>query len=222
MCTSRFGFSVGSFRPFRAWVVSGTPNPRAALRFALGYPLAPRWGFVPLGIANLGVVGDAILTFAQALKGRKRMPQSLAQILVHLVFSTKNREMLLADDIRDDLNAYIGGIVDNQKGTLLKAGSVADHIHLLIALARTCAPSDLVQEIKTGSSKWLKTKGTRYTNFHWQGGYGIFSISPSHRPALEDYIATQAEHHRVVTFQEEYRRLLEKYEIQFDERYVWD
>ena len=173
-------------------------------------------------VAILGVVGHAILTFAQALKGRKRMPQSLAQILVHLVFSTKNREMLLADDIRDDLHAYIGGIVDNQKGTLLKAGSVADHIHLLIALPRTCAPSDLVQEIKTGSSKWLKTKGTRYTNFRWQGGYGIFSISPSHRPALEDYIATQAEHHRVVTFQEEYRRLLEKYEIQIDERHVWD
>ena len=170
----------------------------------------------------LGLVGDAILTFAQALKGRKRMPQSLAQILVHLVFSTKNREMLLADDIRDDLHAYIGGIVDHQRGKLLKAGSVADHIHLLIALPRTCAPSDLVQEIKTGSSKWLKTKGTRYTNFHWQGGYGIFSISPSHRAALEDYIATQAEHHKVVTFQEEYRRLLEKYEIQFDERYVWD
>jgi REP element-mobilizing transposase RayT len=173
-------------------------------------------------VTTLGMVGKAILPFAQALKGRILMPQSLAQILVHLVFSTKNREMLLADDIRDDLHAYIGGIVDHQKGTLLKAGSVADHIHLLISLPRTCAPSDLVQEIKTGSSKWLKTKGARYTNFHWQGGYGIFSISPSHRPALEVYIATQAEHHRVVTFQEEYRRLLEKYEVPFDERYVWD
>jgi putative transposase len=124
------------------------------------------------------------------------MSQSLAQILMHLVFSTKNREAVLGDDIRDELHAYIGGIVENQKGTLLKAGSVADHIHLLIAHPRTCAPSDLVQEIKTGSSKWLKTKGARYAEFHWQGGYGIFSISPSHRPALEDYIGNQAEHHR--------------------------
>jgi len=81
---------------------------------------------------------------------------------------------------------------------------------------------ELVQEIKTGSSKWLKTKGARHANFHWQGGYGMFSISPAHRSALDKYICNQAEHHRIVTFQEEYRRLLNKYGIQFDERYVWD
>lgn len=150
------------------------------------------------------------------------MPQSLAQILVHLVFSTKNREPVLEDDIRDELHAYIGGIVGNQSGTLLKSGSVADHIHLLIAHPRTCSPSDLVKEIKTGSSKWLKTKSQKYAGFHWQGGYGIFSISPAHRAAVEGYIANQAEHHRNVTFQEEYRRMLTKYGIQFDERYVWD
>lgn len=128
----------------------------------------------------------------------------------------------MADDIRDELHAYIGGIAEHQKGTLLKAGSVADHIHLLIAHPRTCAPADLVQEIKTGSSKWLKTKGTQYTDFHWQGGYGIFSISPAHRPALEAYIANQTEHHLKVTFQDEYRRLLNKYSIEHDERYMWD
>jgi putative transposase len=150
------------------------------------------------------------------------MPQSLAQILVHLVFSTKNREPVLADDIRDELHAYIGGIVENLHGTLLKSGSVADHIHLLIAHPRTCAPSDLVKEIKTGSSKWLKTKSSTYENFHWQGGYGMFSISPAHRQAVEQYIGNQAEHHRKVTFQEEYRRMLKKYGIQYDERYVWD
>jgi len=150
------------------------------------------------------------------------MPQSLAQILVHLVFSTKNREVILGDDIRDELHAYIGGIVENQKGVLLKAGSVADHIHLLIVHPRTCSPSDLVQEVKTGSSKWLKTKGARYSNFHWQNGFGMFSVSPGHRLAVEGYLANQAEHHRRVTFQEEYRRLLNKYEISFDERYVCD
>ncbi|MFM8173720.1 MAG: IS200/IS605 family transposase [Pirellulaceae bacterium] len=150
------------------------------------------------------------------------MPQSLAQILVHLVFSTKNRKPTLADDVRDELHAYLGGIVENQKGTLLKVGSVADHIHLLIAHPRTCSPSDLVLEIKTGSSKWLKTKGARYADFHWQKGYGIFSISPSHRAALERYIANQAEHHWKETFEAGYRRLLEKYGIPFDDRYVWD
>ena len=150
------------------------------------------------------------------------MPQSLAQILVHLVFATKYRVPILADDIRDELHAYIGGIVENQKGTLLKAGSVADHIHLLIAHPRTCAPAELVQEIKSGSSKWLKTKGTRYANFHWQGGYGIFSVNPRDRGVVERSIANQAEHHRKKTFQYEYRRMLKQYDIQYDERMVWD
>jgi REP element-mobilizing transposase RayT len=150
------------------------------------------------------------------------MPQSLAQILVHLVFSTKNREAVLGDEIRDELHAYIGGIVENLKGVLLKAGSVEDHIHLLIVHPRTCSPSDLVQEVKTGSSKWLKTKGARYGEFHWQNGFGMFSVSPGHRLAVEEYLENQKEHHRKVTFQEEYRKLLAKYEVSYDERYVWD
>ncbi len=150
------------------------------------------------------------------------MPQSLAQILVHLVFSTKNREPRLADDIRDELHAYIGGIILNHQGTLLAAGSVADHIHLLVAHPRTVALADLVQVIKTGSTKWLKSKAPGSQDFHWQSGYGAFSLSPSHRAALEKYLAGQAQHHRKISFQEEYRRLLKKYGIEFDERYVWD
>ncbi|MCC5839692.1 MAG: IS200/IS605 family transposase [Opitutales bacterium] len=150
------------------------------------------------------------------------MPQSLAQMLVHLVFSTKNRQPFIEDDLRDDLHGYIGGIINAHKGGLLKAGSVADHIHLLIAHPRTIAPADLVQAIKTGSSRWIKTKGSHYPEFSWQSGYGIFSISPSHRKAVEAYLANQTEHHRTVTFQEEYRRLLTRYEIPFDENYVWD
>jgi len=150
------------------------------------------------------------------------MPQSLANILVHVVFSTKNRQPWIQDSHRDDLHGYIGGIVGNLKGHLLKAGSVSDHIHLLIAHPRTCSPADLVQEMKTGSSKWLKTQSDAYADFHWQGGYGMFSISPSHRAAVEAYLANQAEHHRKVTFQEEFRGLLKKYGMSFDERYVWD
>ena len=150
------------------------------------------------------------------------MPQSLAQLLVHLVFSTKNRDPLIMDDIRDELHAYIGGIVENHKGLLFRAGSVADHMHLLIAFPRTSAPADLVQDIKSGASKWLKTKGAQYGDFHWQGGYGMFSVSPSHQEAVVKYIENQAEHHRKITFQDEYRRLLKKYGVVYDERYVWD
>lgn len=149
------------------------------------------------------------------------MPQSLAQILVHIVFSTKNRERILADADRDELHAYIGGICQNLSGTLLKAGSVADHIHLLAAHPRTCSPAEFIESLKTGSSKWLKTKGARYAGFHWQGGYGMFSISPSHRRVVEAYLTGQEEHLRTVTFQDEYRKLCRKYGIALDERYVW-
>jgi putative transposase len=148
------------------------------------------------------------------------MPQSLAQILVHFVFSTKNRERRIDDEIRDDLHAYIGGIIENLSGTLLKAGSVEDHIHLLVAHPRTSSPAQIVEAVKTGSSKWMKTKGA--SGFQWQNGYGAFSISPSHRTALENYLANQRKHHRQTTFEDEYRTLLRKYGIPFDERYVWD
>ena len=132
------------------------------------------------------------------------MPQSLAQILVHIVFSTKNRERILASEIRDELHAYIGGIVGNLSGTLLRAGSVDDHIHLLVAHPRTCSPAALIEAVKTGSSKWIKTKGSRYAGFQWQAGYGMFSISPGHRTALERYIDSQEEHHRTVSFPDEF------------------
>jgi len=150
------------------------------------------------------------------------VPQSLASLLVHLVFSTKDREAFLHDELRDALHAYIGGIVADCSGILLCAGSVADHVHLLVSHPRTIAPADLVKEIKIGSSKWIKERDKGLSAFHWQGGYGMFSISPSHREALERYIGNQAEHHRVTTFQEEYRRLLTRYGVEWDERYVWD
>lgn len=150
------------------------------------------------------------------------VPQSLSSLLVHLVFSTKNREPWLTDSVRDELHAYIGGTISNERGVLLNAGSVSDHIHLLISHPRTIAPANLVETIKTASSKWIKDRDRRFAGFHWQSGYGIFSISPSHRPALEKYIAGQAEHHRKVTFQDEYRRMLKKNGIEWDERYVWD
>ena len=150
------------------------------------------------------------------------MSQSLASILVHVVFSTKHRKPMLLETERDELHAYIGGIVSRLNGTLLRAGSVEDHIHLLLVHPRTSSPADLIQEIKTGSSKWIKSKGPNYDDFHWQSGYGMFSISPSHREDVERYIDGQKEHHRQVTFQDEFLRLLRKYDLEFDERYVWD
>lgn len=150
------------------------------------------------------------------------MPQSLASILVHLVFSTKNRETRLDDSVRDELHAYIGGVIRNGGGVLYRAGSVSDHIHLLISLPRTMAPSELVKEIIVSATKWLKEKDRKFAGFQWQAGYGMFSISPSHRDALERYISNQAEHHRKIDFQEEYRRLLTKYGVEWNEQYVWD
>ncbi len=166
-----------------------------------------RWGGLILGhvFANLTCV-----------------PQSLASLLVHLVFSTKDREPWLLDSFRDQLHAYIGGIVSGHGGVLLRAGSVADHIHLFISHPRTITPAELVKEIKIASSKWIKDHDRRLAGFHWQAGYGMFSISPSHREALEKYIAGQAEHHRQITFQDEYRRMLAKYGVEWDEKYVWD
>ena len=148
------------------------------------------------------------------------MPQSLANILVHHVFSTKDRAPLLVDDWRDDLHGYIGGIVRRCGGDLLAANSVSDHIHLLLSLPRTITAADLVREIKTGATKWIHARAPH--GFHWQSGYGIFSVSPGHKAVVTQYIANQQEHHRQVSFQDEYRRLLEKYSIPYDERYVWD
>ncbi len=151
------------------------------------------------------------------------MPQSLAQIYVHLIFSTKGRAAYLQDAaIREEAHNYLGGASANLGCPVLRVGGVADHVHLLCRLGRTITVADLVKELKRQSSEWLKTKSPGLANFHWQNGYGAFSVSPGHVEALRDYIANQEVHHRNVTFQEEFRRLLTKYGLAWDERYVWD
>lgn len=150
------------------------------------------------------------------------MPQSLANILVHLVFSTKDRNSWISDVWRDDLHGYIGGIIRRHGSDLLAAGSVEDHIHLLFPLPRTVSVAELVKEIKSGSTRWVHDSSLRPAEFHWQSGYGVFSIGPSHKEELCHYIANQREHHTKTTFQDEYRKLLAKYGIAHDERYVWD
>jgi REP element-mobilizing transposase RayT len=151
------------------------------------------------------------------------MPQSLAKILVHTVFSTKERRPFLRDrGLRDEVHRYLGGILSNLDCQPIIVGGVDDHVHLLCSLARTCEAASMVKEVKRGSSLWVKTKGPDLNDFAWQNGYGVFSIGFSQIKPVRDYVAGQEEHHRSISFQDEFRQLLRRYEIEFDERYVWD
>jgi REP element-mobilizing transposase RayT len=150
------------------------------------------------------------------------MPQSLSSILIHLVFSTKLREPFITPEIEPELHAYMAAIFRECKSSPLLIGGTQDHIHALFVLSRTRALSEIVAEVKTNSSKWIKTKGREFRSFHWQSGYGAFSIGQSNIEKVKCYIARQREHHRQRTFQDEYRALLKKYKIEYDEMYVWD
>ncbi|MCW1887773.1 IS200/IS605 family transposase [Luteolibacter flavescens] len=150
------------------------------------------------------------------------MPQSLSRVLVHLVFSTKNREPVLSATLQAELHPYLAGILDRIDCPSLRTGGVEDHVHMLFGLSRTKTIADVVETVKTASSKWLKARDPRLAGFHWQAGYAAFSVSQSDAEKVVDYIAGQAEHHRKRTFQEEYRLLLAKYHVAFDEQYVWD
>jgi REP element-mobilizing transposase RayT len=151
------------------------------------------------------------------------MPQSLSKILVHTVFSTKERRPFLRDKtVRDELHRYLGGILTKLDCQPIIVGGVEDHVHLLCALSRTCEAAAMVKEVKRGSTLWLKTKRPDLRDFAWQNGYGIFSIGFSQIGSVKSYIARQEEHHRKVSFQDEFRQLLRRYEIDFDERYLWD
>ena len=143
-------------------------------------------------------------------------------LLVHIVFSTKDRAPLLSPEVRRDLHAYLATVARNAGCERYRAGGVSDHVHLAIRLSRTMAIAQLVEEMKTSSSKWLKTQSTALGHFAWQRGYGAFSVGPSDLEALRIYIDTQEEHRRVRTFQEEYRAFLKRYGVEYDERYVWD
>jgi REP element-mobilizing transposase RayT len=161
------------------------------------------------------------------LKGFDRegdaMPQSLARVYLHIVFSTKNRTRFLQNErLRQELHAYLAGTCKNLDSPPVIVGGVDDHVHVLCTLSRLRSIAELVREIKRESSKWLKSKAVDLRSFYWQGGYGVFSISPAHVAALRTYIGNQEEHHRKETFQDEFRRLLRKYGIAYDERYVWD
>ena len=150
------------------------------------------------------------------------MGQSLSQLYVHLVFSTKDRAPLLYPEFAARTHEYLAGIFDEIDSHAWKIGGSVDHVHSLFSLSKNLALCKAVERVKTGSSKWLKTLDPRLRGFHWQAGYGAFSVSQSEAPRVITYIEQQAEHHRRRTFQEEYRKFLEKYHVPYDERYVWD
>jgi REP element-mobilizing transposase RayT len=151
------------------------------------------------------------------------MAQSLSKILAHTVFSTKDRRRFLREEsLRDELHRYLGGILVKLGCQPVIVGGVEDHVHMLSTLSRTCQVAEMVKEAKRGSSLWLKTKKPDLHDFAWQNGYGAFSIGFSQIGAARKYIAGQEAHHRRVSFQDEYRDFLRRYDVEFDERYVWD
>src|SRR5262249_28673024 len=150
------------------------------------------------------------------------MPQSLSQVLLHIVFSTKNREPWLDAAIRPRMHAYLATVCRDCGCEAYRVGGVADHVHVAVRLGRTISQSALLEKIKKTSLAWIKTQGPQYQSFFWQAGYGSFSIGYSQLDDLIRYVENQETHHRTKTFQEEYRELLSKYHVEFDERYVWD
>lgn len=150
------------------------------------------------------------------------MPQSLSKIYTHIIFSTKHRKNLIDDNIENDLYNYIGGICKELECNPIQVGGYKNHIHLLCLLSRKIPLMALVQEIKQGSSKWIKTINERYSDFFWQEGYGAFSVSPKNVDKVIDYIQNQHEHHQKLSFKDEYKKFLKNYGVDYDERYMWD
>jgi putative transposase len=195
-------------------------------------------GFNPKGIAAFspGLRGTSYPGFQRqkhhnservasisGLAHSEAMPQSLAKILVHTVFSTKDRRPFLREKpLREELHRYLGGIPARLDCQPILVGGVDDHVHLLCALSRTREAAAMVKEAKRGPTPWLKAKGPEWQDFAWQNGYGMFSPGFSQIGSVRDYISCQEEHHRKTSFQDELRQLLRRYEITFDERYVWD
>jgi putative transposase len=150
------------------------------------------------------------------------MPQSLHALNVHIVFATKCRRPFLHSEIRPNLWAYMAGILRNLECHSVAIGGIEDHVHIACNLTKKHAPMKVIETVKKDSSKWLKTQSPSLQGFHWQDGYGLFSVSPAHVGALLKYVANQEEHHRRETFQNEFVRILRKYGVAYDERYVWD
>ena len=151
------------------------------------------------------------------------MGQSLAKVALHIVFSTKNRVPWLKDkSVRGDLYAYMATILKALDSPAIKINGVEDHVHILCLLSRNHAIAEILEEVKKQPSRWIKTKGPAYRGFSWQRGYGVFSVSESMIDAVREYIDDQEEHHKTMSYQDEFRELCRRHGVEIDERYVWD
>ncbi len=149
------------------------------------------------------------------------MANTYTSLHFHIIFSTKNRQRWITEDVEQRIWEYIGGIARQNEMKALQIGGVEDHVHVVVGIRPIMAVSQVVQKLKGGSSKWIHETFPTLAGFEWQDGYGAFTVSRSNLPELILYVVNQREHHRVRTFQEEYRAFLEKHQVEYDERYVW-
>jgi len=149
------------------------------------------------------------------------MTHTYTQLDYHLVWSTKNREPIITPLFQERLYEYIGGVFRDMNSVCLEIGGVADHLHILARISSTVSISDLIRDVKASSTRWMQKEVLRNGAFSWQEGYGAFSVSPSHLDPITQYIKNQAEHHKSVTFKEEFLRILDKNKVNYEEKYLW-
>ena len=150
------------------------------------------------------------------------MPQSFVCLHCHIVFSTKHRKPWITSELAPRLHDYIGGIIRGVGGLLISAGGMSDHTHLLVSLGKMNSAAELVRDVKSNSSGWIHKTFPDLAHFGWQTGYGAFAVSHSNLDEVKRYIANQTEHHRVRTFKEEFLAFLQKHNLEYNERYLWD
>ena len=150
------------------------------------------------------------------------MAQSISQQFAHIVFSTKHRQPLIIPEIRNELYSYMGGILKNIDCHSIQIGGIADHVHILCGMSKKMATIDILEEVKRSSSRWIKTQNSQFSSFYWQDGYGAFSVGYTQIPAVVKYIQNQEMHHAKNDFQKEYLLFLKKYQVEYNEKYIWD
>ncbi len=149
------------------------------------------------------------------------MASTLTNLVYHIIFSTKNRKPMLIPELQEELYHYIGGIVKGEGGLLLQIGGMPDHVHLAIKLKPVHSLSEVMQKVKGNSSKWINEQKRLTNKFSWQSGYGAFTVSESQIPTVIQYIKNQETHHEVLSFQDEFIRILERHQVEYDAQYLW-
>ena len=211
------------------WKIPATPKSECASGRAESVPRDTGtrilgWPFAPTTRQHTSLKGwEKGPKKMQGLKARDIiMPQSLSLVIIHLIFSTKDRRGFLGSDFRSRMHAYLASVSRKLKCECLRVGGTADHVHLAIRLSRTITIAKLVEQLKTSSSVWAKEQSPDQRAFAWQRGYGCFSVSPRDSEELVAYVDNQEEHHKKRSFQEEFRMFLDKYGVNYDEAYLWD